>query len=290
MRSRRPDGWRSARRVLKPGPTPAAFSRPRRDALLRGIKPLLAGLGAAVSGLALPVAAQRVSEAGAAREAPLTSHFSGVPPGIAMPDGWHEQRLSDRSGNRYAVVQADSLSVLQIESRQSASSLLFRMPQPVRATRLSWRWRTDGWPDNRAPFGEKAGDDFSLRLYLMFDYPLGKVPFAQRLGLRLARALHGDLVPAATLCYVADPRVAADTVQASPYTARVQVMVLRSSEAPGAWWSEQRDLLADFQRAFGAEYGPGMPPIAAVALAADTDQGGGAVRAWFSDLQWTLAR
>ena len=84
------------------------------------------------------------------------------------------------------------------------------------------------------------------------------------LALRMARALYDPTLPAATLCYVADPRVPAGTLMASPYTGRVQVMVIRSSAQPGAWWDEDRDLGADFQQAFGAEYGPGMPPLAAV--------------------------
>jgi hypothetical protein len=66
-------------------------------------------------------------------------------------------------------------------------------------------------------------------------------------------------------------------------------MVLRSGPRPGAWWSEERDLQDDFQRAFGAEHGPGMPPIAAVALAVDTDQAGGEVNGFFGDLVFSAA-
>jgi hypothetical protein len=68
----------------------------------------------------------------------------------------------------------------------------------------------------------------------------------------------------------------------------VQVLVIRSAPAPGPWWTQERDIPADFRRAFGVEHGPGTPALTGVALAADTDQGGGALNAWFSDLRWTL--
>jgi hypothetical protein len=77
---------------------------------------------------------------------------------------------------------------------------------------------------------------------------------------------------------------------ASPYTSRVQVKVIRSAPLSATGWQEDRDLEADFQRAFGSEYGPGMAPVAAVALAADTDQSGSRVSAWFSDLRWSNVR
>jgi hypothetical protein len=226
---------------------------------------------------------------GAVRQS-LTSAFSRAAPGSPLPAGWQEHRLRSIDANRYRLVAEQGQTMLKIESNRSASSVLHRLPPGARPARLAWRWRTDGWPSSSAAFGDKAGDDFSLRLYLMFDYPLDRVPLGQALALRMARALHDPTLPAATICYVADPRVPAGTLMASPYTSRVQVMVIRSAPLSATGWQEDRDLEADFQRAFGSEYGPGMAPVAAVALAADTDQSGSRVSAWFSDLRWSNVR
>lgn len=244
------------------------------------------GAGASAQPSAVPVAAG--SEGAVSLNA--TSSFSSVTPGPDLPPGWQEQRIRSIEGNRFRLVAGQGQSLLQIQSSRSASSVLLRLAPDTRPARLAWRWRTDAWPTGVGAFGDKAGDDFSLRLYLMFDYPMDRVPVGQSLALRMARALYDPTLPAATLCYVADPRVPAGTLMASPYTSRVQVMVIRSAASPGAWWDEERDLRADFQRAFGAEYGPGMPPIAAVALAADTDQSGSRLTSWFSDLRWSTAR
>ncbi len=259
---------------------------------------LLVGCAAAVCGSSARVQAQASSaplpgtDVAATSQSPgqPTSLFATATPGGPLPPGWHEQRIRSIEGNRFQMVPGPAGTVLRIDSSRSASSLVHRLPAGQRPTRLAWRWRTDAWPSTSGAFGQKAGDDFSLRLYLMFDYPMARVPTGQALALRMARALYDPTLPAATLCYVADPRVPAGTLMASPYTGRVQVMVIRSSAQPGAWWDEDRDLGADFQQAFGAEYGPGMPPLAAVALAADTDQGGASLSSWFSDLRWSTAR
>lgn len=249
------------------------FSRQRRAWLL------------AAAGL-LPAARAPRADDATSGSAPLASRAQPM----ALSALWQEQRVGSIPGNQFTVESDGGASVLRIDSHRSASSLVHRFERSQPLARLSWRWRTDAWPTGVGAHGEKPGDDFSLRLYVMFDYPLPRVPLADRVLLRLARALYDPRLPAATLCYVADPRVPAGTVGPSPYTSRVQVMVLRSDARPGAWWSEERDLRDDFQRAFGTEHGPGLPPVAALALAADTDQGGGQVRSWFSDPRWTISR
>jgi hypothetical protein len=63
-------------------------------------------------------------------------------------------------------------------------------------------------------------------------------------------------------------------------------MIVTSAAQPDSGWqSVVRDIKADFQRAFGEEFGPGMPPLQAVIVTADTDQSGGAVRASFASLR-----
>lgn len=208
-----------------------------------------------------------------------------------MPAGWREERLRGIPPNGHELIDDEGRTVLRIASQRSASSLMWRFETPLRAARLAWRWRLDAWPAAAAgaSLADRSGDDFGLRLYLLFDYPMNRVPTADRLLLALARAVHGPGLPAATLCYVADPRAAPGSVLVSPYSSRVRTMVLRSGPRPGPWWNEDRDLPADFQRAFGAEHGPGMPPVAAVALAVDTDQAGGEVSGFFGDLLWGAA-
>jgi hypothetical protein len=52
------------------------------------------------------------------------------------------------------------------------------------------------------------------------------------------------------------------------------MLVSRAQAQAGRWYQETRDLAADFQAAFGAEYGAGLPPIEAIAVGADGGQTG----------------
>src|SRR5437016_4217209 len=113
----------------------------------------------------------------------------------------------------------------------------------------------------------------------MFDYPIEKLPFGERVTARVARLFYDQPLPLATLCYVWDNRHPHDTVVSSAYTDRVRLIVLRNgADAVGQWQAESRDLAADFRRAFGED----APPIIGIAFAADTDNTGGAATAWFS--------
>ena len=61
-------------------------------------------------------------------------------------------------------------------------------------------------------------------------------------------------------------------------------MVLRGSESPlGTWQQEQRDLRADFLRAFGDETTT-VPPLMAVLVGADADNTRGHGLGWLQDL------
>jgi len=122
-------------------------------------------------------------------------------------------------------------------------------------------------------------------LYLLFDYPLERVPWQQRWLIRAARTLHDPDLPAATLVYLLHDRPHPVSPQDSPYTDRVKMIVARAEARAGVWYSETRDLLADFQSAFGAEYGPGMPALRAIAVGADGDQTEARFTSWFGDVE-----
>ena len=101
---------------------------------------------------------------------------------------------------------------------------------------------------------QSAGDDFPARVYVMFDYPLEKLSFADRIKLRLARALHDPNLPAATLCYVWDGKATAGTIAPSAYTNRVRLIVVESGASRvKQWLSVERDVAADFKAAGVAE-------------------------------------
>lgn len=233
---------------------------------------------AAASACALLLAGSLAASAATTELTP----FSAAAPGQAVPAPWtHTAIHGVERRTEYRLVDDDGTSVLRADAQGSASALVHEVSFPAAAAALlEWRWKV-----NRVlKSGDgttKEGDDYAARVYVMFDYPLAKLTFADRLRLRLARALYGPDVPAAALCYVWDARLPAGTIIASPYTSRVRIVVVDSgAEHAGRWRVVQRDPGADFRRAYGEE----PPGISAVAVATDTDNTGERVTAWYGDI------
>ena len=103
---------------------------------------------------------------------------------------------------------------------------------PAERPVLAWRWKVDRVV-GRADLAEKSGDDFAARVYVFFDVPLEALPFGARVKTLLARAVWGEELPTAAICYVWDNRHPPGTSAWNPYTDRVRTVVLRS-DSPGA--------------------------------------------------------
>jgi hypothetical protein len=212
---------------------------------------------------------------GAAQAQSLLAPLDGS--GAAPAPPWREVLLPKQSlpKTRFQIVELDGQRVLRIESPASYGNLVHELAAPVvAAPQLSWRWRLDQAIVGAA-LQTKAGDDAAAKVCVMFEHALDALPFAERQQLRLARLLSGEDLPAATLCYVWDPMQPADSVLANAYTRRMRWFVLQGRGSPlGEWRSEQRDLRADFRRAFGEEASE-LPRITAVLVGADADNSGG---------------
>lgn len=233
---------------------------------------LLSGVVAA-AGIGAP------ARAGAAMSIP---RFSTAPAGSAVAPGWAHQRLPKvPAANRFEIVQDGSRRVLQVHSAAAASTWIARLPgeTPARPV-LEWQWKV-----SRALAGSdlrsKDGDDYAARVYVLFDLPSERLSLVDRLRLAAARALSDAELPAAALCYVWSRAQPAGASGWNPYTDRLRMFVVESGDTFAQQWrGVRRDLRADWEAAFGGA----MPPIAAVAVGADTDNTTDSVQAWFSDL------
>lgn len=212
----------------------------------------------------------------------LVGPFSAGRPGGPLPPGWHAADFkSDKERTSYALVDAGGITVLRAEAHASASGLTHAVAVPADARPLlQWRWKIANVLKKSDPT-TKEGDDYAARVYVMFDYPLERLPLAERLRLRLARALYDPDVPAAALCYVWDSRLPVGTILESPYTSRVRIVVAASgARHVNDWIAVERDVGEDFRRAFGEE----PPAISGVALATDTDNTREDATAWYGDI------
>lgn len=226
----------------------------------------------------------------AASPAPFSA--AAVP---ALPAGWRVVGLPSRRGaadavapTRFDTLAVDGSTVLRMRTDASYANLVWDLPRPQPATdsRLAWRWRLDA-PLQGADLRVRDGDDSPLKVCVLFDLPMSRIPLIERSLLRLARALSGEELPAATVCYVWDRSLAADTALANAHSRRVRYLVLQGPEAPlGQWRSEQRAVAADFLRLFGEE-SPTVPPVLAIAVGADSDNTRGRSVSLVGDICWS---
>lgn len=207
--------------------------------------------------------------------------------GVALHPTWVVSGLpADKAvpRSRFSLVPLAGDTVLELSTNASYGVISHAWAGPV-PRYLSWRWRLErGLP--QADIATKPGDDAALKVCVMFDQPLADIPFGQRAALSLARAVTGQALPAATLCYLWDSRYPAGSSGANPYSARVRYLVLDGPASPsGQWVTQRRNVAEDFDRLFGQE-SRSTPPVIAVAVGADSDNTGGQSLAYLTQLRW----
>jgi len=232
----------------------------------------------AIAAAVMSAAALLPTQPTAAGLAPFSSAALGAP-----PKSWTVVTLPKLPRHtRYEIVNFDGANVLRVTADDSYANLLHPL-NGAAALHLHWRWRVER-PIEQADLTRKEGDDVPARVCALFDLPADRLQLGDRFSVELGRALFDPNLPAASICYVWDRRLAPGTWLANAYTDRVQMLVLRRG-GYGQWFDEVRDLAADFARAFPHEARAGTPPLAALAVSADADNTHGASLAYFGDLR-----
>ena len=213
----------------------------------------------------------------------ITLRFSNTAPGKILPSGWKAYAMSRHDAPAHmAIVRDGNDDVFSIDANHAAGAIVHTLDVPAETT-LSWRWKVDH-SVVKGDLSKKSGDDFAARVYVFFDVPASQLSWIQRLKLSVASERLGHPIPTAVLCYVWDNSHPVGTIAPNAFTNLVRTIVLRSGNAEaGTWQPQQRNLAADFRAAFGRA----APRVTGIALASDTDNTGGHVKAWFGDL--TLA-
>jgi hypothetical protein len=188
----------------------------------------------------------------------------------------------------FNMATVDGAPVLKLEANKAYGNLVHPLAPGAVQSRptLGWRWRLDA-PVANADLRTRKGDDSALKVCLLFALPLDKLGLVERNMLRLARTVSAEPLPSATLCYVWDPTLPAETLLRNAYTSRVRLIVAAGAGQPLAQWQAQtRDVAADFQRAFGEESDT-LPPLSALLVGADSDNTGGHSLGFIGDVVLT---
>jgi len=201
--------------------------------------------------------------------------------GAASPI-WRHHALPGKSATLFSFARHDGRDAVAAVADASAS--LWRRKvriEPVDLEMLRFSWHVPALIEG-ADMGRRDADDSPARVVLAFEGDRSR--FSQRdvLLSELALTLTGEPLPYATLMYVWCNTRPVGTVIASPRTDRIRKLVVESGPSRlSRWVDHERDIGADFERAFGEK--PGV--LTGVALMSDTDNTRAKAQAWYGPVR-----
>jgi hypothetical protein len=187
-----------------------------------------------------------------------------------------------KTHSTYTLVREGGKSVLKAESRASASAIVYRRTFNIYENpRLSWRWKVDELPDRGNP-KDKSGDDYPIRVYILFQYDPADASLAERLIYNATKVIYGKYPPHSTLNYVWTGAAIPERIITSPYTEKARIILLeKGRERVGRWVEESVNVLDDYRRAFGKD----PPSTAGLAVMSDTDDTGASAVAYLDFIE-----
>ena len=138
--------------------------------------------------------------------------------------------------SRYTVERENGMTCLKAESDGSASAIMHKASFSVyEYPRARWRWKVRN-VYQRGDARKKEGDDYPIRIYVMFEYDPGRGNTWDRMRYGAAKRLYGTYPPHSSLSYVWANREDRNRMLDSPYTDRAKMVLLEqgsSRPAPG---------------------------------------------------------
>jgi hypothetical protein len=176
-----------------------------------------------------------------------------------------------KSHSTYTIEHTGSEHVLRAESSASASAIVYKDVFDVYDhQRVKWRWKVRNIYA-KGDVRSKEGDDYPIRVYIMFEYDPEKAGALERIKYGFAKSLYGEYPPHSSLSYIWSSKDDPETFVVSPYTDKAMMVLLEKGPAKvGTWVDEEIDILADYQKAFNTK----PPARARIAIMNDSDNTG----------------
>ena len=196
---------------------------------------------------------------------------------------WRHRKLPGKSATQFSYIQKDGREAIAVTAASSASMLQHNVriePAELGDVRFSWKV-----PEliAQADLATREADDSPVRIILAFEGDRGRFSTKDAMLSELALTLTGEPMPYATLMYVWCNKRPAGTVIPSPRTERIRKLVVESGPKKlNQWLDYERDIRADFQRAFGEA--PGA--LVGIAIMTDSDNTRSTTSAWYGPVRF----
>ena len=161
--------------------------------------------------------------------------------------------------------------ILRIESNNSASGLKMNNTFDVyKYPILSWSWKVSNIIEG-GDARKKSGDDYPVRIYVVFKYDPEKAGFGERIQYNGIKLIYGEYPPKASLNYIWSNKNPGTDFLFSPYTKKAAMVPMdKGKENLGTWQSHSVNILEDYKKIFGSD----PPEIASLAIMGDSDNTG----------------
>jgi hypothetical protein len=202
-------------------------------------------------------------------------------------DSWQHYQLPGKRPTEFSFEQRDGHMVAAAVADSSASML--RQPLRIEAAdlgKVQFSWMV---PEliAQADMAVRQSDDSPVRVVLAFEGERSKFSMKNAMLSELSLAITGEPLPYATLMYVWCNTRAPGSVIINPRTDRIRKLVVESgAQRLNQWLNYERDVRADFEKAFGEA--PGA--LVGIGIMTDSDNTQTKTRAWYGPLHLTAGR
>ncbi len=179
-------------------------------------------------------------------------------------------------------MQANKECYVKAKSSSSASAMIWDGEFDVYDyPMIRWRWKVSNVYIKGNAL-EKAGDDYPMRIYVMFKYDPNDPHVKGKFKYGLAKLLYGEYPPYASLNYIWANREHHQRFIPNPFAKETMMIPLQAgSGLAGQWLEEERNILADYREAFGED----PPAKAGLAFMNDSDNTGESSESWIDYIE-----
>jgi Protein of unknown function (DUF3047) len=211
---------------------------------------------------------------------PKARAFTAI--GSAWGDGWEHFTLPGKRSTSYAALRMQGRDALEANANSSASVLRKNVRiEPDQLSSIRFSWRVPGLIPV-ADLAQRDAADSPVRIVLAFEGDRSKFSAKNAMLSEVSRMVSGEPLPYATLIYVWCNQREAGTVITNPRTDRIRKLVVESgAERLNQWLDYERDVRADFEKAFGEP--PGA--LVAIGVMSDADNTRSQVKAWYGPVR-----
>ena len=210
---------------------------------------------------------------------------SGQQSGASAPS-WQHKTFPGKTASQFRYARLDGRDTISAHADASASMLRQKVRiEPADLAKVRFSWKVPGL----IPLADMAlrdRDDAPVRVVLAFEGDRSRFPPRDAALSELARVLTGEEMPYATLMYVWCNQREPGSVIVNPRTDRVRKIVVESgARRLNQWLEYERDIRADYERAFGEK--PGA--LVGIAIMTDSDNTRSSTQAWYGPVRFVPA-